>query len=144
MNSENEQNKESSSPSIEITDSKATHVKVADQDTKTDTAPKENEYQIAKGLLSKTINAIFKIIGRFMPNISDELLLTPSDSDLIEEGLKPVVESFITKMRIKAEQFQLILLALLIFVPRIILIVANKNSAKDKKEEKPLKISAQS
>lgn len=128
-------------PTIKILPSTAAHVPAAEFESVNKIGDAEkNEYQIAKGLLSKTINAIFKIIGRYMPTIKDELLLTSSDEDLIEEGLKPVCEAFITKMKIKAVQFQLILLVLLIFVPRVILILGTKKE--DKKTEQPLKVEA--
>ena len=88
---------------------------------------KEESYTLNESILPSTIDFIFKIIAKMRKreDIIPMLLLTESDKQLVNDGLKPLIEKLLVKYHILAWQFEAIVMLLAIFVPRIVIIVDN-------------------
>ena len=87
----------------------------------------EKPYQLNESILPSTIDFIFKIIAKIRKreDIIPMLLLTESDKQLVNDGMKPLIERLLEKYHILAWQFEAILMVVAIFMPRIIIIIDN-------------------
>lgn len=92
-----------------------------------DNKKEEKPYQLNDSILPSTIDFIFKIIAkvRKREDIIPMLLLTESDKQLVNDGMKPLIERLLEKYHILAWQFEAILMVVAIFMPRIIIIIDN-------------------
>ena len=88
---------------------------------------KEDSYNLNSSILPSTIEFIFKIVAKLRrrEDIIPMLLLTESDKQLVNDGLKSLIERILAKYHILAWQFEAIVMMLAIFVPRIIIIMDN-------------------
>ena len=91
------------------------------------TDKKEDSYNLNSSILPSTIDFIFKIVAKIRrrEDIIPMLLLTESDKQLVNDGLKPLIERILAKYHILAWQFEAIVMMLAIFAPRIIIIMDN-------------------
>ena len=92
-----------------------------------DNKKEEKPYQLNESILPSTIDFIFKIIAKIRKreDIIPMLLLTESDKQLVNDGMKPLIERLLEKYHILAWQFEAILMVVAIFMPRIIIIIDN-------------------
>ena len=67
------------------------------------------------------------------------LLLTESDKQLVNDGMKPLIEKLLEKYHILAWQFEAILMVVAIFMPRIIIIIDNPPPSNGNKKDGGIK-----
>ena len=98
-----------------------------DEDNNNLDKKEEKPYQLNESILPSTIDFIFKIIAKIRKreDIIPMLLLTESDKQLVNDGMKPLIERLLEKYHILAWQFEAILMVVAIFMPRIIIIIDN-------------------
>ena len=98
-----------------------------EEDNNNSDKKEEKPYQLNESILPSTIDFIFKIIAKIRKreDIIPMLLLTESDKQLVNDGMKPLIEKLLEKYHILAWQFEAILMVVAIFMPRIIIIIDN-------------------
>ena len=110
-----------------------------EEDNNNSDKKEEKPYQLNESILPSTIDFIFKIIAKIRKreDIIPMLLLTESDKQLVNDGMKPLIEKLLEKYHILAWQFEAILMVVAIFMPRIIIIIDNPppNSGNKNKDE---------
>lgn len=114
---------------------------IDEDNNNSDNKKEEKPYQLNESILPSTIDFVFKIIAKIRKreDIIPMLLLTESDKQLVNDGMKPLIEKLLEKYHILAWQFEAILMVVAIFMPRIIIIIDNPPPSNGNKKDGGIK-----
>ena len=114
---------------------------IDEDNNNSDNKKEEKPYQLNESILPSTIDFVFKIIAKIRKreDIIPMLLLTESDKQLVNDGMKPLIERLLEKYHILAWQFEAILMVVAIFMPRIIIIIDNPPPSNGNKKDGGIK-----
>lgn len=99
---------------------------------------KELNTEIFNKFSSTIIGFIFKLVDTTLPEANGQLELMDAERDLIDEAFNPILFKILKKYGIKKEQLSVVIVALVVFAPRLIMIVTitiNKNRMKKLQKE---------
>jgi tRNA G37 N-methylase Trm5 len=93
----------------------------------------KRRFRLPKRAISKLINSIFRTLEQKYPSVSGQLVLDETESELLDDALKPVVEKLISKAGIESDNVVLLFALATVFVPRLFVLfslVPKKGEAK--------------